>query len=88
MGRKNCVAAECGRRRRILAAPNQPVVEAANDYFWVGIGLGFVLMIMAGYVLNAVLRDRGFGTFGNGAFLFVGLALGVNVMKLAQRLLM
>lgn len=59
----------------------QPVVElTGSPYTAFGYFLAFVLMLMAGTVLNGFLRDRGFGVVGNGFFVFVGIALGVLAM--------
>lgn len=42
-------------------------------------------MLISGSLLHSLLRDRGFGAFGNGFFLFLGLALGIGFAALWQQ---
>ncbi len=62
-------------------------VESNHVSFWVGAVIVFVLMVLAGAVIHGGLRDRGFGTLGNGFFLFIGLVIGVFVMRGIQGLM-
>jgi hypothetical protein len=59
---------------------HQPVVESTSN-FGFGLALAVVLLAMAGTLLNAVLKDRGFGVAGNGFFLGLGLLIGVGAMR-------
>jgi hypothetical protein len=65
----------------------QPVVESTSHFDGFALGVGFVLMLMAGSLLHGLLRDRGFGILGNGVFLFVGIVIGVFVMRGCQAFL-
>jgi hypothetical protein len=59
----------------------QPVVESTNENFWLNVFVTFMLMLIVGSMLHAMLRDRGFGAVGNGVLLFVGLLVGALVMR-------
>ena len=68
--------------------PTQPVVElTSHGNFGLAAFVVFVLMMMAGTLIHGALRDRGFGAIGNGFFLFIGMVVGVFVMRGVQGLL-
>jgi hypothetical protein len=63
--------------------PHQPVVESTSSLA-VTLPLTLGVILVLGYALNAVLRDKGLGIFGNGVFMFIGLWTGAFFMSLCQ----
>jgi len=61
----------------------QPVVESISDLAII-LPLMLLALIGFGYALNAVLRDKGLGVFGNGALMMVGAAGGIVFMSFCQ----
>ena len=66
-----------------LDHPPQPVVESTNSLA-VTLPVTLAVILILGYALNSVLRDKGLGIFGNGIFMFIGLWVGAFFMSLCQ----
>jgi hypothetical protein len=61
----------------------QPVLETGDNLaVMLPVMLGVTLGL--GYAVHAVLRDKGLGIVGNGAFMMVGMAAGVVFMSFCQ----
>jgi hypothetical protein len=63
----------------------QPVVESTNNLA-VMLPIMLAVTVGLGYALNAVLRDKGLGIFGNGALMMIGMTAGVFFMSFCQSL--
>jgi hypothetical protein len=61
----------------------QPEPESTSNLAIV-LPLMLTALLAVGYALNAVLRDKGLGIFGNGAVMMVGMAGGVFFMSFIQ----
>lgn len=64
---------------------DQPQTATTSDLALI-LPLILLALLAVGYALNAVLRDKGLGIFGNGAVMMVGMAGGVLFMNYIQSL--
>ncbi|MCW2285503.1 hypothetical protein M2323_003354 [Rhodoblastus acidophilus] len=64
---------------------DQPQTATTNDLALI-LPLILLALLAVGYALNAVLRDKGLGIFGNGAVMMVGMVGGVLFMNYIQSL--
>lgn len=63
----------------------QSVVELGNNLAVMApVMLGATLAL--GFAVNAILREKGLGIVGNGAFMMVGMTVGVFFMSFCQSL--